>query len=180
MNKTTTYNTNLNKQQIRGIKTLQKNKDIIIFTTDKTGTFTADTLENYKEATEVHTNEDTIITEKEHLECQNKANAHAILWTRMMKAGTNTGSQTAQDRIKANLLVENSGYAPLYSLRKDHKPCDDEKKGPKTRPVCGGSNAYNRKIGHLISMMIRPIWQRPRQREHEHRRGNGCVPARNQ
>ena len=47
----------------------------------------------------------------------------------------------------------------MYALRKDHKPCEDEVKGPKTRPVCGGSSAYNRKLSHLISMMIRPIWQ---------------------
>ena len=32
-------------------------------------------------------------------------------------------------------------------------------KGPKTRPVCSGSNAYNQKFGHLLSMIIRPLWQ---------------------
>ena len=63
------------------------------------------------------------------------------------------------DRIKANLMVENNGHAPLYALRKDHKPCEDETKGPKTRPVCSGSSAYNRKLSHLISKIIRPIWQ---------------------
>ena len=56
-------------------------------------------------------------------------------------------------------MVENHGLAPLYTLRKDHKPCQDEVKGPKTRPVCGGASAYNRKFSHLISMMIRPLWQ---------------------
>ena len=67
--------------------------------------------------------------------------------------------KTAADRIRSNLQVENNGIAPMYALRKDHKPCEDEIKGPKTRPVCGGSSAYNRKLSHLISMMIRPIWQ---------------------
>ena len=56
-------------------------------------------------------------------------------------------------------MVENHGLAPLYTLRKDHKPCQDEVKGPKTRPVCGGASAYNRKFSHLISMIIRPLWQ---------------------
>ena len=159
INKTTTYDINLSKEQIKGIKSLQENKDIIVFTTDKTGTFTADTPENYREATEIHTTNDIEITEAEHQRCQKEANAHATIWTRIVNAGANNTSQTAQERIKANLLVENSGYAPLYSLRKDHKQCDDQIKGPKTRPVCGGSNAYNRKLAHFISIMIRPIWQ---------------------
>ena len=158
-NKTSTYHNNLNKQEIKGIRSLQKNKELIIFTTDKTGTFTADTPDNYREASEIHTLEDEDITEEKHQKAQKKANAHATIWARFTNAGTNTGSETAPDRIKANLMVENNGHAPLYALRKDHKPCEDEKKGPKTRPVCSGSSAYNRKLSHLISMIIRPLWQ---------------------
>ena len=131
----------------------------MIFTTDKTGTFTADTPSNYKEACEVHTNEDENITEKEHQQAQKDINAHATIWTRITNAGSNNKSKTATDRIKANLLTENSDYAPLYTLRKDHKPCEDSIKGPKTRPVCGGSSAYNSKFAHFISMIIRPLWQ---------------------
>ena len=158
-NKTSTYDANLTKQQIKGIKSLQKNKDVIVFTTDKTGLFTADTPENYKEASEVHTTEDTIITEEEHNTLQKQANAHATIWTRITKAGENNKSEKAQDRIKSNLMVKNNGHAPLYALRKDHKPCEDQTKGPKTRPVCSGSSAYNRKLSHLISKIIRPLWQ---------------------
>ena len=158
-NKTSTYDSNLTKQEIKGIKSLKKNKNIVIFTTDKTGTFTVDTPSNYKEACEVHTNEDETISEKDHHQAQKDINAHAIIWTRITKAGSNNKNKTSIDRIKANLLIENSDYAPFYTLRKDHKPCDDNIKGPKTRPVCGGSNAYNSKFAHFISMIIRPLWQ---------------------
>ena len=56
-------------------------------------------------------------------------------------------------------MVESNKNASLYTLRKDQKPCDDQIKGPKTRPVCSGSSTYNRKLSHLISMLIRPLWQ---------------------
>ena len=49
-NKTSTYEENLTKQQIKGMKSLKDDDKIIIFTTDKTGAFSADTPENYKEA----------------------------------------------------------------------------------------------------------------------------------
>ena len=159
INKTDNYDTNLSKTEVKGIKSLQKNKDVITFTTDKTGMFTADTIDNYKEASEIHTNNDTIITEAEHLKAQKTINAHSTLWTRITKAGTNTKSESDASRIRTNLTVDNSGYAPQYALRKDHKPSEDQTKGPPTRPVCGASAAYNRKLAHFISMILRPIWQ---------------------
>ena len=140
------YDNTLNKQQIKGIKSLQKNKDIVVFTTDKTGTFTADSPNNYKEASEIHTTEDIIITEEEHQKAQKIANAHSTLWTRITNAGQNAESKAAPERIKANMMVENNGYAPLYALLKDHKPCEDEIRGPKTRLVCSGSSANSRKL----------------------------------
>ena len=157
--KITEYNTNLNKQQIKGLKSLKNIKEVIVFTTDKSGTFTTDTPNNYKEASETHTAEDETISEKEHLETQRKINANATIWLRITQAGTKNNSETAPDRIKANLQVENSELAPLYCLRKDHKPCTDNIKGPKTRPVCSGSNGYNKKFAHLLSKIIRPLWQ---------------------
>ena len=159
VNKTDNYDINLSKTEVKGLKSLQKNKDVVTFTTDKTGMFTADTIDNYKEASEIHTQNDTIITETEHLKAQKTINAHSTLWTRITNAGTNTKNESDASRIRTNLTVDNSGYAPQYALRKDHKPCEDQTKGPPTRPVCGASAAYNRKLAHFISMILRPIWQ---------------------
>ena len=92
------------------------------------------------------------------LKLQEQANAHSVFWTRMLQAGTET-AESAYSRIKRNMLTHDSAVAPLYVLRKDHKPCDDETLGPPTRPVCGASVAYNRRLAHLLSMLIKPIWR---------------------
>ena len=135
-NKTSNFDINMTKQQIKGMESLKKKKkEVIIFTTDKTGAFTADTPGNYKEASEVHTTDDITITEKEHKTAQNNINAHSTMWTRITKAGSNLESETAANRIKSNLMVENNGLAPLYALRKDHKPC--RSKVPKQDPYAG-------------------------------------------
>jgi len=79
-----------------------------------------------------------------------------LSWTRILKMGEET-SASAPERVKNNMLVENHGLAPLYGLRKDHKPIDDDNVGPPVRPVCGGNAAYNSKFSHLISMVIKNI-----------------------
>ena len=68
-------------------------------------------------------------------------------------------SKQACERIKRNMLTHDSAVAPLYVLRKDHKPCEDEQVGPPTRPVCGANVAYNRRLSHILSMIIKPIWR---------------------
>ena len=73
------------------------------------------------------------------------------MWSRILKAGENTNK--GSDRIKTNMLVKNNDLASLYSLKKDHKNCADANKGP----VCGATNAYNNKVSHLLSMIIKPL-----------------------
>ena len=53
--------------------------------------------------------------------------------------------------------IENHGKAPMYALRKDHKKHQDENKGPPTRPVCAGNRAYNNKLSHMISKIIKMV-----------------------
>eukprot|EP00794_Sanderia_malayensis_P016493 gene16493-18133_t len=48
---------------------------------------------------------------------------------------------------------------PLYGLRKDHKACIDQEKGPPTRPVCGANVSSNYRISHFLSMVIRPFFK---------------------
>ena len=149
---------NLTTPENKGLEALQERKDTVIFQTDKSGRFSVDTVSNYKAACQPHTVNDEVITEEEHLKLQEQANAHSVFWTRMLQAGTET-AESANSRIKRNMLTHDSAVAPLYVLRKDHKPCDDETLGPPTRPVCGASVAYNRRLAHLLSMLIKPIWR---------------------
>ena len=52
----------------------------------------------------------------------------------------------------------NNPPAPLNVLRKDHKSYDDEVIGPPGRPVCGGDVSYNKRLSHLISMLLKDVY----------------------
>ena len=45
---------------------------------------------------------------------------------------------------------------PLYALREDHKNSTNQE-CPPTRPVCGATTAYHRKVSHLISMVLKEV-----------------------
>ena len=152
---------NLTKKEAAGLEKLKKRKDIVCFQTDKSGRFSVDTKESYVEATMPHVIGDEIVEEAVHLRAQKDANAHSTLWVRMMSAGHFTGTNRGRGmlRVRDSMTVENHGHAPLYSLRKDHKDFDDPVRGPPTRPVCGGSAAFNHKLSHYLGLILRPVWQ---------------------
>ena len=129
--------------------------------TDKSGRMAVDSKQNYIRATEAHTTEDAIIDSSTHERNQKEVNAHSTMWVRIMKAGelTSTNSVKGADRVRNSMKVLNHGYAPLYTLRKDHKNVDDQNIGPPTRPVCGGSAAYNHRFSYFLGMLLRPVWQ---------------------
>ena len=149
--------TNLTKLEIQGLKSLSKKKDVVIFQTDKSGRMAIDSKDSYIRATEPHISDDPIIKEDTHIRCQKEINAHATMWVRFLKAGEYTSAITMKgvDRIRNNIKVHNHGYAPLYTLRKDHKKVEDHP----TRPVCGGSAAYNNNMSYMLGLILRPVWQ---------------------
>ena len=155
------YHKNLTKEESEGLASLQKRDDVVIFQTDKSGRFSVDTRDGYIEATMPHVVGDGIVEEAAHLRAQKEINAHATLWVRMLSAGekASTKGSSGLQRVKDSMQVHNHGYAPVYSLRKDHKEVQDEVKGPPTRPVCGGSAAYNNKMSHFMGLILRPVWQ---------------------
>ena len=152
---------NLTESEGRGLESLQKREDIVVFQTDKSGRLAVDSKENYVEATMPHVREDPIVDDQVHERAEREANAHSNMWLRFTKAGEFTGTSATRgyQRIKNSMKVRNHGYAPLYTLRKDHKQVDDPVRGPPTRPVCGGSAAYNNKLSHLLGLFLRPVWQ---------------------
>ena len=112
-------------------------------------------------ASAAHVDNDPIIDDKDHDRAQREINAHTSMWLRFTRAGEFAGrnDKSEYQRIKNSCKVNHHGYAPLYTLRKDHKPVEDEALGPPTRPVCGGSAAYNHKMSHLLGFFLRPVWQ---------------------
>ena len=148
---------NLTSVQRRGLKSLEekkKAKEMVIFQTDKTNTFSTDDIDNYRMAGQEHIKNDAIVTDAEKESLETLMNAHGIMWTRILNAGQNFNHE---ERIRKNMLNENCEVAPLYTLRKDHKVCVDKTKGPPTRPICGAESCYNGKMSHLLSRILTPV-----------------------
>ena len=155
-----TQDCNLTEEEKKGLKSIKKREETVVYQTDKSGKFSVDSKENYKEACRIHTEKDISITEETHKRMQEEANAHAGSWVKMLRIGENGGTGS-QNRVKSNMLVEECPPPPLYSLRKDHKEYDDEVKGPPTRPVCGATTAYNGKLSYLLSQILEVVWKEP-------------------
>ena len=57
------------------------------------------------------------------------------------------------------MVTTNCPIPPLYTLRKDHKVTNDPEVGPPVRPVCGAVVGYNRPLSHVISSMLKSVWE---------------------
>ena len=109
---------NLTEEQKRGIKSLkrrQKEGEIVIFQTDKSGKLAADTPENYAEAARPHIEKDEVITEKDYEDIEKLINAHSIFWMRMLRVGEMTGDR---ERYKRSMKTENSKKIYVIHIQK--------------------------------------------------------------
>ena len=77
------------------------------------------------------------------------------MFVRMFKIGEETNSS---DRIRSNMMSKNNPPAPLSILRKDHKQYVSEVIGPPGRPVCGSDVSYNKRLSHLVSIMLTDLY----------------------
>ena len=146
---------NLTKSQKLGLNKLKKrvkNKEIVCFQTDKSGSISVDTPENYVESMKEHLEGTIPSTEEEYVKTEKLLNAHTMTWSRIMKFNK---------KVANNFVTENNEIPPLYGLRKDHKtiPAGDEEKGPPQRPVCGAVVASNYRLSHFISTILQPVIQ---------------------
>ena len=70
-------NQNITKSEERALKEVKENikkKDIVVFTTDKSGRFAVDTPQNYEEAVMKHTRNDTQIEKAGVKQIENRIN----------------------------------------------------------------------------------------------------------
>ena len=112
---------NITKEQLKGIKSLQKRRDngeIVIYQTDKSARIAVDTTSNYIKSMEPHVETDEIVSEKTNKDVERLINAHAVCWLRFTQAGQQTEDLY---RIKMSMQSKNNEPSCLYSLRKDHK-----------------------------------------------------------
>ncbi len=151
---------NLNAAERKGMDSLQRRVNTgnaVIFQTDKSGRFSMDTPDNYKEACKPHLQNDEPVTLKHHDQIEKQLCAHAVMWSRMLDSGAAINQTT---RIKNNMISKTSHIAPLYGIRKDHKPSTDIK-GPPVRPVCGANDSLNMKLSHVLTTLLDPVWKSP-------------------
>ena len=144
------------KEELRSLKERVNQSEVVVYQTDKSGRFSVDTLDNYRDACRIHVENDPTVTQDFHEKAQKMADAHSTLWTRILRAGEGVEGQA---RIKSNVLVQDSTQAPIYALRKDHKSGICPVRGPPVRPVCGAVAAYNTKLSHLMSLILNEVWK---------------------
>ena len=141
---------NLTKQQSIGLKRLRtrvKKKEIINYTTDKSGRMSTDSPANYIECMQVHLENTEKVSEKLYYDVENKINCHLNGWCNIIHAN---------EQVRRSLQMTNNDIPPQYGLRKDHKVYDDELKGPPLRPVCGAVIASNYRLSYFLSKILRP------------------------
>ena len=72
----------------------------------------------------------------------------------MLGLGTKTGKE---NQCKETMTSLYNTIPTLAGLRKDHKPCDDQEKGPPLRQVCQARVAPNGALGNLLSQVVKGL-----------------------
>ena len=132
---------------IKSIKERIRDKEVVVFATDKTGELSIDSTSNYLDALKEHTVNDRKIDKKTVKTLENRCNDHLKQFNKMFSVGATFGHE---QRVANASTATNVPAPPLYGLRKTHKPVPD----PPVRPVCGASNAPNSRLGHFLSRIV--------------------------
>ena len=148
---------NLSKEEERGVKEVQKKmemKEIVCFKTDKSGKMSVDSLENYKEALEIHTENDSEVDKNCVEKIETEMNRQRKVFNRMFSVGQDHPRD--KDRIDSASTSTNVPAPVLYGMRKDHKevPEGQESKGPPVRPVCAAKVAPNSRLSGFLTQVI--------------------------
>ena len=136
---------------MKQLKKRTKEKEIVVFTTDKSGRFSVDTPENYEKAVGAHTRNDVEIDQEGVRMIENKMNQHMKQFNKMFKVGETVEQES---RVAGATKSVNTPAPPLYGLRKDHKRTENEVEGPPVRPVCGANQAPNSRLSNFLSRIV--------------------------
>ena len=66
------------KDGLRSLKERKKSGEVVVFQTDKTNSFSVDTLDNYRIAGQCHTEKDEVITKEQKKNLETMMNAHEV------------------------------------------------------------------------------------------------------
>ena len=147
---------NVTHDVFEGLKEIKEKvgkKEMVVFTTDKSGHLTADTVENYNLALAKHTKDDRVVTNKQVRDIELKMNQHLYQFNRMFRVGATWGHE---ERVTGASTSSNVPPPAAYGLRKDHKPVTpgQEHVGPDVRPIVGATEAPNSRFSHFLSKIL--------------------------
>ena len=149
---------NLSTSEQRGLKSLKKRVEegqIVVMTTDKTGSFAVLGRERYLEAGLSHAQGDTEVGWGEIQTAQREVNGHISMLIKIFKIGKNW---THEGRIRETMIGESMETCPVHLLYKDHKGWDPAKGGvPPTRQVAGGNRGVNLYLSEVVSDILEPL-----------------------
>ena len=81
---------NVSAAEDRGLKEIRekvKDKEYVVFKTDKSGKLSADTVQNYEETLQEHVQDDTKISAKKVRDLERKCNSHLKQFNKMFRVG---------------------------------------------------------------------------------------------
>ena len=97
-----------------------------------------------------------VISELEAESIEKEISALSEAWSRILGIGKNWNQL---NRIRNNFTSKDSPFAPVYTLRKDHKACLGAAESPPVRPVCGVDSSGNEKLSWLLSTLFSKLWR---------------------
>ena len=143
---------NLTKQELRGLKSLEERKEkgeIVITLTDKSTKFCIMKQEDYSKLGEEHTKKDREIPREEVHKREKVLNSHALNWCRMWKTGEDHGHM---GRVRASKVSRSENRAELYLSYKNHK-----KEPGKTRPIATGRSSDTLALSNSVSLLMESL-----------------------
>ena len=79
-----------------------KNKECVIFPTDKSNNFSIDSVDNYIHAATAHIEKDTVLTKNQFKRLETLFNSHATFWINILRISERSGDKT---RFKQSMIV---------------------------------------------------------------------------
>ena len=146
---------NLTVSERRGLKKLAKrvkNKEIVIWLTDKSGKMCVSTVEKYEEAGEAHTEHDEKVSWEDVEEVQKDIKCHMKGLNRVFRPGMSHSERNMERCFEAKEL-KTTAIPRVKLLMKDHKePGTDGVL--KTRPVCTACRSPNGELSEYLADIL--------------------------
>ena len=150
--------TNMTKQEARGIKKLlkrQSNGEFVISQTDKSNKNSISTNESYIEQGLVHCSKDHVASWKDVEYSKDLVLHHTKALCSVFQVGQSWGEKE-ETRVTNNMMEKITTVPSVILQQKDHK-VTQEGAPPKTRPVCLANLTFNQRTSDLLNQNLKSV-----------------------